>query len=262
MQIHAVQFDIVWEDREANHRKVRDLVATAPLVPGDMIVLPEMFDVGFSMNTARTAQPADLPSDHFVAELASATECCVVAGIVSPLLGDRPANEAIAITPDGDEIARYRKMRPFTLGDEHEQFLPGDHHVRFAWADMQFAPFICYDLRFPELYRPAAIAGTQVLLTIANWPDKRSEHWVRLLQARAIENQAYVLGVNRCGQDPNLTYGGRSALFDPLGVTIFECDGEEQVASGELDAAVVQQWRKNFPALADAIQTRVDRLVE
>ena len=121
-----------------------------------------------------------------------------------------------------------------------------------TWEGLKIAPFICYDLRFPELFRPAARAGAELIVVIANWPARRSEHWVRLLQARAIENQCYVLGVNRCGEDPTLSYDGRSALFDPLGVPVFELDAREQVRSVEIDLAAPRAWREEFPALADA----------
>ena len=134
MKIHAVQLDIVWEDRVANYQKVRELVGDASVSAGDLIVLPEMFDAGFSMNVEAAAQPDDLPSDAFVAELAAETECCVVAGVVSSSgENDLLANEVIAIAPDGAELARYRKQRPFTHGGEHTRYAPGVGHKVFDW---------------------------------------------------------------------------------------------------------------------------------
>lgn len=253
MRVHAVQLDIAWEDRRRNHAKLRDLLGSASLQPGDMIVLPEMFDVGFSMNVEKTAQSGDLPSDRFVAELASELGCCTVAGVISAATDGRPGNEAVVVDSAGTEIARYRKRHAFSFAAEEKRYAAGDRNVAFTWAGMRCAPFICYDLRFPEVYRESALGGVQFLITLANWPRQRSEHWVRLLQARAIENQAYALGVNRCGKDPNVAYDGRSALFGPQGECIFECDAGEQVASAELDPAAVDTWRAEFPALKDAL---------
>ena len=255
MKIHAVQLDIVWENRESNHRKVRDLVASANVRDGEVIVLPEMFDVGFSMNSSVTAQGTDAIAEKFLAELAAETGCCVIGGVVSSSssVAGKPFNEAVAVAPDGEILSRYQKQRPFTHGKEHENYASGSGHEIFNWGGVRFALNICYDLRFPELYRPAALAGAEVLVTIANWPSKRSEHWVRLLQARAIENLSYALGVNRCGEDPNLVYDGRTSMFDPHGTCVFECGVEEQIATAELDIEELRSWRDHFPALRDAV---------
>ncbi|MCA9257694.1 MAG: nitrilase family protein, partial [Planctomycetales bacterium] len=111
---------------------------------------------------------------------------------------------------------------------------------------------ICYDLRFPELFREAVGQGAEVLIVIASWPAARSEHWVRLLQARAIENQAYAIGSNRCGSDPNVAYDGRSCGFDPLGERLFECTNADAVTTLTVDPEAVRRWRAKFPALRDA----------
>jgi predicted amidohydrolase len=142
-------------------------------------------------------------------------------------------------------------MQPFTLPGEHIHYPAGAARTSFEWDGVRIAPFICYDLRFPELFRPAARNGAELIVVVANWPERRSEHWVRLLQARAIENQAYVLGVNRCGSDPEFQYDGRSSLFDPQGKPMFEADRREQVLVAEVDGAVVRKWRADFPALRD-----------
>lgn len=251
MQIVAVQLDIVWEDRPANHRKVRELLADAEIEPGALIVLPEMFDCGFSMNIARTAQDESRPSEVFLRELAGQYQAAVLAGVVGPLRGDMASNEAAAFAPNGRTLVRYRKMQPFTPPGEHLHYGRGDRHELFEWGGMKIAPFICYDLRFPEVFRPAVRDGAELFVLIANWPEVRSEHWVRLLQARAIENLAYVIGVNRCGTDANLPYNGRSAAFDPHGECLFEADAAEQVFTLRIDPEAVRQWRSRFPALRD-----------
>ena len=161
------------------------------------------------------------------------------------------ANEAVAFDPDGQELVRYRKQQPWTPPGEHLHYPPGSGHVIFEWMGVKIAPFICYDLRFPELFRPAAAGGAELICVLASWPCMRSEHWIRLLQARAIENLAYVLGVNRCGDDPNFHYDGRSALFDPQGQPIWEADQREQIWIGQINPQKIHDWREHFPALRD-----------
>jgi predicted amidohydrolase len=253
MQIAAVQFDIRWEDRQANHEHVRRLLDGVELRKGALVVLPEMFDTGFSMNTAATDPGAVSASEAFCRDLAAARNVAVLAGVVARATDGRLANEAIAFSPDGKELARYRKMQPFTVCGEHQHYPAGVRATSFEWEGVRVAPFICYDLRFPELFRPAARAGAELIVVIASWPfiETRSEHWVRLLQARAIENQAYVLGVNRTGTDPQFTYAGGSSLFDPVGHEIFHADSQEQVICAEVEADAVRSWRDEFPALRD-----------
>jgi predicted amidohydrolase len=122
----------------------------------------------------------------------------------------------------------------------------------FEWQGLKIAPLICYDLRFPELAREAVRAGAEVLVYIAAWPVRRFLHWITLLQARAIENQAYVIGVNRYGSDPQFSYNGRSLIVDPHGVIIADAGEQERVLSAQIDSQIVRDWRSQFPALKDA----------
>ena len=142
-------------------------------------------------------------------------------------------------------------MQPFSFAREAESYPAGDTHRIFEWQGVKISPFLCYDLRFPERFRAAVKDGAELLTVIACWPAVRSEHWVRLLQARAIENLAAVVGVNRCGQEPNLEFDGRSSAFDHMGVQIFEADARQQVMTCELDIGAARQWREKFPALRD-----------
>jgi len=120
------------------------------------------------------------------------------------------------------------------------------------WQGLKIATLICYDLRFPELARAAVKAGAELLVFIAAWPIKRVQHWITLLQARAIENLAFVIGVNQCGTDPSLTYPGRSLVIDPHGIIIADAGEHENVLSAELEPAMMHAWRSQFPALHDA----------
>ena len=251
MQIVAVQPDVVWEDKSANHQKVRALLADATIERGALVIVPEMFDTGFSMNLQRTAQDESRSSEAFLRQLAKEHDVAVLGGVVGPIHGNQASNEAVAFDPSGAELVRYRKMQPFTLSGEDTKYGAGDGHRVFSWSGVKVAPFICYDLRFPEIFRPAARDGAELIPVIASWPSVRSEHWVRLLQARAIENQAFVVGVNRCGEDPKLKFDGRSVAFDPHGNSLFEADAAEQVLTCRIDPEVARQWRRQFPALND-----------
>src|SRR5690606_14731624 len=159
-------------------------------------------------------------------------------------------NEALVVNPGGERVAVYRKQRPFTPGGEHLHYTPGHTHCVFSWNGLKVAVFICYDLRFPELFRAAAAAERpELFLVIANWPDKRIHHWVQLLQARAIENQAYVLGVNRVGSDPSHQYPGRSLMVEPSGEIIARAPEGEGCVRAELDIPSLRAYREKLPFL-------------
>lgn len=256
MKVFALQTDIIWQNRQANHDKILSLLSEQTIPSGSLIVLPEMFDLGFSMDTDITSQSEDLPSDCFIKKLARTTQSCVLAGVVSPCRGDRPSNQALAVNHEGAELVRYTKTYLFSPAGEHEKYISGAGYQLFQWQDFKVAPFICYDLRFPELFRPAAKKGAQLMVVMANWPGSRSAHWRSLLQARAIENQCYMLGVNRCGIDPQISYEGGSVLFDPIGKIIVEAGDEEQVIEMDIESTVVDKWRIDFPALKDASEIK------
>lgn len=252
MQIVAVQIDMVWQDKLSNHDKIRTLLASQKIAPGSLVVLPEMFDTGFSMKLEATAQdPDQRESEAFLKEIARQYDVAVLAGVVAPVEGGLGKNEAVAFAPDGRELVRYRKMQPFTLSGEDEKYGFGASHQTFEWQGVKIAPFVCYDLRFPEVFRPAAQDGAELIVVMACWPEVRSEHWVRLLQARAIENLAYTVGVNRCGSDPSLQYDGRSSAFSHMGDPVFEADRAEQVLFADVNVDEVRRWRSKFPALRD-----------
>ena len=258
MHVLAVQLDMVWENKAHNRSRVLELLAERDVLPGSLIVLPEMFETGFSMRVEATAQSEQREGEAFLQELASRYQSLVMGGVVSParedLVTGKPiaANEAVVFGPDGSELARYRKQQPFSLSGEDRCYPAGEQGVCFEWQGVRVAPFICYDLRFPELFREAVRQGAEMFVVIACWPAVRSEHWVRLLQARAIENLALCVGVNRCGREPKLEFDGRSCAFDHLGRQLFEADALEQVVGCEFDPVSMRQWRDKFPALRDS----------
>lgn len=251
MNVHLVQFDIAWEDRAANHAKARAMLEAAAPAPGSLIVLPEMAFSGFSFDVRRTAQSAAGEDEAFLRELAARHDSTVVGGVVSPAADGRGANQSVAVSPEGGILARYTKLQPFAPGGESAPYPAGNEIVSFSWNGFRAAPFICYDLRFPEHFRSAVRLGAELFVVIASWPVKRHHHWLTLLQARAIENLAFVLGVNRCGTDPQFTYNGRSVVVSPHGHIIADAGEGERVLSARIDVREVREWREQFPALRD-----------
>lgn len=250
-RIIGIQADLAWEDKPANYRKARSMLVDAPPPEGSLIVLPEMFPTGFSMNVEAIAEDDERLTDRFYSRLAETHRITVLGGMVNRGPDGRGRNEAAVFGPDGREVARYCKIHPFTYSGESDHYASGCEIVTFEWAGFTVAPFICYDLRFPEIFRHAARRGANLFAVIANWPQAREAHWTTLLRARAIENQAYVIGVNRCGNDPNLSYSGRSLIVDPRGETLADLGNGEGVISADPDLEVLRIYRKEFPALAD-----------
>ncbi|WP_394795120.1 nitrilase-related carbon-nitrogen hydrolase, partial [Armatimonas sp.] len=206
MKILAVQLDIAWEDREANFAKVERMIAEARPEPNTLVVLPEMFATGFSMAPA-SVEPEDGPTDAFLARLAHQYDIALVGG-AALRIGEESFNCALTFGPYATPWGTYRKQRPFVSGGEI--YTPGKEPelIQMEGWDLaplpSFCPFICYDLRFPEAFRVATVRGANLITVMASWPNARHHHWVKLLHARAIENEAYVVGVNRCGWDPKL----------------------------------------------------------
>jgi predicted amidohydrolase len=252
MNVFAVQLDIIWEDKRANFERLRRLLRGARPPADSLIVLPEMFSTGFSLNLDATRQDQRREDESFLSEIAAEYRCCVIGGVVSPGDNGRGLNQSVAFSSQGELLARYTKIHPFTLGGESTCHARGSEVVTFMANGFQVAPFVCYDLRFPEVFRAAAARGAQLFAVSALWPVKRQQHWLTLLQARAIENQAYVIGVNRVGTEPQFYYAGRSVVVDPHGIIIADAGEQEGIINAQIDVDKVNAWRRDFPALRDA----------
>jgi predicted amidohydrolase len=251
MQIIGCQLDIRWEDKEANFAAVRQMLGPAVDTSPALILLPEMFAVGFSMHVDQIAEEVDGATEQFLAALAAERKAYVMAGVVGRQPDGRGRNEAVIFDPTGHRIARYTKLNPFSLGGETKRYARGVDVQVIGVGPWQLAPFVCYDLRFPEIFRRAAQLGANLMVVIANWPVVRIDHWTALLAARAIENQAYVVGLNRTGRDPHLVYSGRSVIFDPHGHVVTELDDRPGLLTAELDLGALERYRHDFPALCD-----------
>ena len=251
MRLFAIQLDTVWENKPASFERARNLIARAAPPPNSLVVLPEMFASGFSMNVEAAADGPERATEAFLASLARLHRVFILGGVACRMNDGRGANEAVAIGPDGAERGRYRKLHPFAPMGEHRHYAAGSDLAFFPWEGFSVAPLICYDLRFPEAFRAAVKGGATLLCVIANWPAVRHEHWKVLLQARAIENQCFVAGVNRCGSDPAHSYKGGSVILGPRGETIVEAGAEECFISAETMPHAVHAWRSEFHALGD-----------
>lgn len=265
MRAHLVQLDSVWENHEANFERAQRVIAKAGVERGDLIVLPEMFDTGFSFNLEKTV---DREGKTLAFLRALARDIGVTLQGARTVLGPdgRGRNRASVIGPDGAVLAEYDKVHPFSYGRESEFFSGGDAVMTYAWQGAQgkggkggggeaqvmtVCPAICYDLRFPELFRIGMLRGAEIFAIGANWPSPRKLHREALSVARAIENQAYVLAVNRAGRDPHLEYAGGSMAIGPKGDVLGRLDEQEGVLSVEIDPQAVRTWRKEFPATRD-----------
>ena len=251
MEVIGLQLNTIWEDKAANHAKLAALLAAGPPMPGTLVLLPEMWATGFSMNVAEITESSAHETETVMAKWASEYGIGLLGGVVTTGADGLGRNEAVLFGADGGETARYTKMHPFSYGGETQHYGRGSDIALFEWQGFAIAPFICYDLRFPEVFRRAARLGAEVFCVIANWPEAREDHWVTLLKARAIENQAYLVGVNRCGNDPNLHYSGRSLIFGPRGEVLADGGTEQGTLGACLDREALRAYRREFPVLDD-----------
>ncbi len=249
MELIGLQTDIAWHDRGENHARVAALLETAAPASGALVILPEMFASGFSQDVDAATEGAG-ESEAFLSHLARQYGIALMAGLATRP-GGTGANVSVTFGPDGRELARYRKLHPFTTAGEAEAYPAGDRVVTFSWGGFTVAPFICYDLRFPEIFRLALDQGADLFAVIASWPERRHDHWSTLLRARAIENMAGLIGVNRAGTDPGFSYAGGSAILGPRAEVLAEAGKDAGFIKAILNPETVAEWRASFPALRD-----------
>jgi predicted amidohydrolase len=254
-----VQHDIVWEDPPQNFARLAPLVAEAADAGARLVALTEMYATGFSMAAGRIAEDATGPSATFLAEQAQRHGVWVCASVPTKARPGAPSvlptNSFVLAAPHG-VVQRYDKLHPFSYDGEHEHYGAGERASTFDVEGVRMTPFVCYDLRFADVWWAKA-AATDLFVCVANWPAARRTHWQTLLRARAIENQAYVLGVNRVGQGVDrsgaaIEYVGDSVVVDPLGELVASsAPGVEQVITAEVDPQRVADVRSSFPFLRD-----------
>jgi predicted amidohydrolase len=254
MRIAAVQHDIQWLNRDANFAHLELLIASAAKGEARLVVLSEMFSTGFAMGEKwmnELPEPFNGPSSQFLQRMAQKYDVWVggTCAELSEANDTLPGNTFIISSPEG-VLTRYVKIHPFSYSGEDKWFRAGSEVVTLEIEGVRVALFVCYDLRFVEEFWNCA-AETDVYLVPANWPESRREHWLALLQARAIENQAYVVGVNRVGSGGSLIYSGDSRIFGPLGETLATGNATEEVLFAEVSCEHVATTRQNFPFMKD-----------
>jgi len=254
LRVAAVQHDIAWADRDANFARLAPLVAAAAGAGAGLVVLAETFSTGFAVDDPALAEPEGGPSARFLAARAAehgvwVGGTCPEVPADAPADDRRPHNAFVLAAPDGT-THRYRKIHPFTHAGEERWFRAGEELVSVEIGGLRVSPFVCYDLRFAdEMWQVAR--DTDLYLVPANWPDSRRLHWQVLLQARAIENQAYVVGVNRVGRGGGLDYVGDSRIVDPGGELLATAAQGETILLADVSAARVAEVRDRFRFLPD-----------
>ena len=254
LRVTLVQADTVWHDADANRARIAAQLGERR-TPTDLIVLPETFTTGFSNAALATAESMDGATVAWMRMQARAHEAAIT-GSVQIREGDGVYNRLLWVTPDG-AVHTYDKRHLFRMAREHEHYAAGRDRLVVEWRGWRICPLVCYDLRFPVFSRNRADAAGaleyDLLVYVANWPAPRHEAWRTLLRARAMENLAAVVAVNRCGTDGNgHPYGGGSAVIDAVGRTVIECAADAGMADAVLEREALLEHRRRFPAHLDA----------
>jgi omega-amidase len=250
LRVALGEYDTGWHDPASSLVRAGALVRAAADSGAQLVVLPEMCTTGFTMAANRYAEPLDGPSVRALGTMAAAHRVSLVAGVAirdDTAPDGRAVNAAVLFGENGAVRASYHKQRMFAYAGEERAYSAGEEPKVVTLNGMRIALFVCYDLRFPELFRPVASA-CDAMVVIANWPAARRTHWDTLLRARAIENQCYVVGVNRTGHAGGIVYDGGSAAFDPWGDP---CASNGAPSHVDIDLAHVRRVREEYPFLRD-----------
>lgn len=250
LKIATIQSDLVWEDMAANLNRFEEKIAAIP-EPVDVVVLPEMFTTGFSMNTS-FADNMDGVTTQWMQHMAQKHQLAVCGSVMIKAEDGNVYNRLIWMNIDGS-FHTYDKHHLFSIGSENNHFKAGQQKVIISYKGFDILLLICYDLRFPVWIRRTPQQDYDAIVIVANWPEKRAEHWRALLKARAIENQSYVVAVNRVGMDGHqMNHKGDSCVITPTGLLTYEKSFDEEIALHTIDKELVNQYRKEFPVMADA----------
>lgn len=248
LNIALVQTTLVWHDCKANHAHFEELLEQAQ--GADLVILPEMFTTGFSMDSETLAEPENGVTSKWLLAQAKRINAVVTGSIIVRAADGSHRNRLLWARPDG-ELLHYDKRHLFRMAGEHEHYSPGERQVQFELKGWRIRPLICYDLRFPVWSRGAQ--DNDLLLYTANWPGARRQHWNRLLPARAIENLCYVAAVNRIGTDgKGFAYTGDSQVLDFQGESLLNIGEADGVFHVSLSAESLSAYRHKFPAYLDA----------
>lgn len=251
MKIALVSLDQIWEDKIANQQRCLEYIKQASFLETELIIFPEMTLTGFSMNTKFIGENREgSETVAFFSKQAKENNISIAFGIVY-LKDGKAINNLIVIDRTGKVLSEYAKIHPFSYSGENNVYIGGNELVTCSLSDAIIGLTICYDLRFPEIFQYLS-KSSNLILTIANWPEKRINHWNTLLQARAIENQIFIVGVNRTGTDGNgLNYIDSSVVFDPTGAKMESIDSYHDMKIYEIYLENVESVRSSFPVKQD-----------
>ncbi len=249
MKIGIIQYSPLWEKPEENFERIEKFFSLKAN-DCDLVILPEMSLTGFTMNAKDFAEDFDGEMIPKFINLASKFRTDIMAGLIEKE-ENKFFNSLFHFNDKGIIAARYRKIHLFTFAKEEKYFSDSTENVITKINGTKIGLSICYDLRFPELFRFYAKEKAEILINIANWPLPRIEHWLHLLKARAIENLAFVIGVNRIGTDPFNSYPGQSVCYSPTGTEVFNAKEEEGIFTFEIEIEEVNRTRNKFPFLND-----------
>lgn len=249
MKIGLFQFAPEWENKENNKKKILDIIESQE-ISHDLIIFPEMTLTGFSMESEKISDEPDSESHLFFAEIAKKYNTNVIAGITEKENGCF-YNTLIHFSKDGNIASRYRKIHLFSLADEQNHYTPGNSLVITSIDGLEAGLSICYDIRFPEMFRIYGKEKVELIIAIASWPVKRIEHWKAILKARAVENLVYVAAVNRTGNDVFQQYNGNSMIIDPMGNEIIRIEDKEGLFTAEINPEFVNEIRSKLNFLED-----------
>lgn len=253
LTITIIQTNLFWEDKEANLKMLQQKIEGIK-VKTEVIILPEMFSTGFSMKPEGLAETMDGKTIQWMKDVAARNKIILTGSIIIQENGQY-YNRLIWMLPNG-QYGQYDKRHLFAFAGEHEHYSAGNKRLIASVKGWKINLQVCYDLRFPVWARQSSVESEMqydVLINVANWPQKRNTAWKILLQARAIENQCFVAGVNRVGEDGNNNiYQGESLLIDPLGEILFHGSKDESVSTFTLKKEKIAEVRDQFPFLHDA----------
>ncbi len=245
MKISLLQTDIAWEDKPENFAKAQRLIKA--IKDTDLVVLPELFATGYTMEPQALAEDLDGDTPRFLSGLAKETKTNLLGSFIEKGT-PRPKNSALLFNARGEQLLHYSKMRLPSFSGEDQNYSPGEKTEVFELHGDKLGILICYDLRFSELFRELTNRGVKCVIVIANWPQERITHWHTLLRARAIDHQIFIAGVNRVGKSPTTGYTGHTSVIGPNGEIIAAAtENKECLVSAEIDLSLVDKVRRELP---------------
>ncbi|MCJ1907901.1 carbon-nitrogen family hydrolase [Planococcus ruber] len=251
MKLACIQMDIAFGDPEANFQKVEGYLEEAAANGADTVVLPEMWNTGYALTELDVLADGAKRTERFLTDFAQKHGVNIVGGSVSTQKERGFYNTMYVADKSGKLVAEYDKAHRFGLMDEHIHLEEGEALGLFSLEDTTCGGVICYDIRFPEWIRALALNGAKVIFVPAEWPLARIDHWRILLQARAIENQCFIVAVNRIGKDPKNEFGGSTLIIAPWGEIRLDMAMQEGIGYAEIDLAEVEEVRKRIPVFED-----------